>query len=122
MIHRYAQDNLLDAAEALVLRHRQASKSLLQRHLQIGYATALMLMEGLEQRGVVTPPNPHGHRILARLESSLSRHSGTERTARSLCDLALTFFECREEGFEPHSMATALCLDVTLPPKNVLHG
>lgn len=112
MTNHPTQDELLDTADALVRRHRQATKSLLQRKLKIGYAHALVLMNALQLRGAVSSPNRHGHRIVTHLESSLPRHSETERAARSLCDLALTFLECREEGFEPHSLATSLCLDV----------
>lgn len=103
---------LLDAAQALITNNRVASKSLLQRRLKIGFAQAVALMEQLQQRGVVTAPNPDNYRILARMDSSSPRHSEMDRTVRSLRDLALTFLECREEGFEPHSLATALCLDV----------
>jgi hypothetical protein len=105
-------DELLDAAELLVQRHRRATISLLQRHLKVGYARGVCLMDGLEQRGLVSSPNPNGHRIVTCCDYSLPRHSETERAARSLCDLALTFVECREENIEPHSLATSLCLDV----------
>lgn len=112
MIDSSTYDELLDAAQAIVVDNRQATKSLLQRRLKVGQATALIIMELLQQRGIVTPPNPEGYRIVTRIDDSLPRHSETERTAASLRDLALTFVECREEGFDPHSLVTSLCLDV----------
>lgn len=111
MIYSLADDELLEAAQRLVVENRLATKSLLQRRLKIGYSRALTLIEQLQQRGAVTQPNPNGHRIVTRMETSLPCHSEAERSARSLRDLALTFLECREEAFDPHSLVTSLCLD-----------
>ncbi len=50
-----ACDDKYDAAVALVARLGQASASLLQRHLHIGYNRAARLIEALEREGVVGP-------------------------------------------------------------------
>lgn len=55
-------DPLYEPARALVLEHRRASISLVQRYLQIGYNRAARLMEALEQRGVVSPMGTDGSR------------------------------------------------------------
>jgi len=49
------KDPLYEEARSLVIRSRKASASLLQRHLQIGYARAARLLDILEARGVIGP-------------------------------------------------------------------
>lgn len=46
----------LDAAQ-LVIESRKASASLLQRRLRVGYARAARLLDMLEERGIVSPPD-----------------------------------------------------------------
>jgi S-DNA-T family DNA segregation ATPase FtsK/SpoIIIE len=48
-------DDKYDAAVALVARLGQASASLMQRHLRIGYNRAARLIEAMEREGVVGP-------------------------------------------------------------------
>ena len=48
-------DELLDEALKVVLRTRQASASLLQRRLRVGYTRAARLLDLMEQEGVVGP-------------------------------------------------------------------
>jgi len=48
-------DELFDDALKIVLRTRQASASLLQRRLRIGYTRAARLLDLMEQKGVVGP-------------------------------------------------------------------
>ena len=48
-------DVMLDAAIEVVVETQQASTTLLQRKLRLGYARAARIMDELEQRGVVGP-------------------------------------------------------------------
>lgn len=50
------QETLLPKAMELVRHHKRASASLLQRRLRIGYSKASQLIDLLEQKGVVGPP------------------------------------------------------------------
>lgn len=49
------EDELLPAAVDVVLKTGQASVSMLQRRLVLGYSRAVRLMEQLEERGIVGP-------------------------------------------------------------------
>ncbi len=51
------QDELLPKAIDLVRQHDRASASLLQRRMRIGYSKAAQLLDLLEQRGIVGPPD-----------------------------------------------------------------
>ena len=53
-----AQDDLLEEARKLALRHHHISPSTIQRRLQIGYTKALQLIDQLEEEGVVEPGEP----------------------------------------------------------------
>jgi S-DNA-T family DNA segregation ATPase FtsK/SpoIIIE len=53
---------LYDQAVSLVLRHKKASTSYIQRRLQIGYNRAASIMERMEKEGVVGPANHAGKR------------------------------------------------------------
>jgi S-DNA-T family DNA segregation ATPase FtsK/SpoIIIE len=55
-------DPLYDEAVAVVLKHRRASISLVQRHLRIGYNRAARLLETMERAGVVSPMQSNGNR------------------------------------------------------------
>jgi S-DNA-T family DNA segregation ATPase FtsK/SpoIIIE len=48
---------LYDQAVSIVLRHKKASTSYIQRRLQIGYNRAASIMERMEKEGVVGPAN-----------------------------------------------------------------
>jgi S-DNA-T family DNA segregation ATPase FtsK/SpoIIIE len=54
--------DLYDQALSIVLRHKKASTSYIQRRLQIGYNRAASLMERMEKEGVVGPANHAGKR------------------------------------------------------------
>jgi S-DNA-T family DNA segregation ATPase FtsK/SpoIIIE len=64
LLHRQAtlgdQDEILEQAIALVKERNQASASLLQRGLRIGYPRAARLMDELEELGVVGRPQAGG--------------------------------------------------------------
>ena len=52
----------LAEARRLVLEHRRASISLVQRYMRIGYNAAARLMEELEKEGTVSPMDTTGVR------------------------------------------------------------
>ncbi len=59
-------DPMYDQAVEVVLKHRRASISLVQRHLRIGYNRAARLLEQMEQSGLVSTMQSNGNReILA---------------------------------------------------------
>jgi len=60
-------DPLYDQAVAVVLKHKRASISLVQRHLRIGYNRAARLLEQMEKSGLVSAMATNGNRdILVR--------------------------------------------------------
>ena len=48
-------DELIDAATDVIVETGQASVSMLQRRLKLGYARAARLVDQLEERGIVGP-------------------------------------------------------------------
>ncbi|WIT10828.1 DNA translocase FtsK 4TM domain-containing protein [Paucibacter sediminis] len=57
-------DPMYDQAVAVVLQHRRASISLVQRHLRIGYNRAARLLEQMEKSGLVSSMATNGNRDL----------------------------------------------------------
>jgi len=57
-------DPMYDQAVAIVLQHRRASISLVQRHLRIGYNRAARLLEQMEKSGLVSSMSASGNRDL----------------------------------------------------------
>jgi S-DNA-T family DNA segregation ATPase FtsK/SpoIIIE len=55
-------DPMYDQACEVVLKHRRASISLVQRHLRIGYNRAARLLEQMEQAGMVSSMQSNGNR------------------------------------------------------------
>ena len=55
-------DPMYDQAVQIVLQHRRASISLVQRHLRIGYNRAARLLEQMEKSGVVSGMATNGNR------------------------------------------------------------
>ena len=55
-------DAMYDQAVAIVLQHKRASISLVQRHLRIGYNRAARLLEQMEQAGLVSAMGHAGNR------------------------------------------------------------
>ncbi|MFO1220304.1 MAG: DNA translocase FtsK 4TM domain-containing protein [Burkholderiaceae bacterium] len=55
-------DPMYDQAVAIVLQHRRASISLVQRHLRIGYNRAARLLEQMENAGLVSAMASNGNR------------------------------------------------------------
>jgi S-DNA-T family DNA segregation ATPase FtsK/SpoIIIE len=58
------QDPMYDNAVAVVLQHKKASISLVQRHLRIGYNRAARLLEQMEKSGLVSSMATNGNREL----------------------------------------------------------
>jgi S-DNA-T family DNA segregation ATPase FtsK/SpoIIIE len=57
-------DPMYDQAVAIVLQHKRASISLVQRHLRIGYNRAARLLEQMERSGLVSAMGNNGNRDL----------------------------------------------------------
>jgi S-DNA-T family DNA segregation ATPase FtsK/SpoIIIE len=55
-------DAMYDQAVAVVLQHKRASISLVQRHLRIGYNRAARLLEQMEKSGLVSSMSTNGNR------------------------------------------------------------
>ncbi len=55
-------EDLLKQAIAIVLKDRRVSTSYIQRRLRIGYNRAASLIEEMEERGIISAPNPQGRR------------------------------------------------------------
>ena len=55
-------DPMYDNAVAIVLQHKRASISLVQRHLRIGYNRAARLLEQMEKSGLVSSMGTNGNR------------------------------------------------------------
>jgi len=55
-------DAMYDQAVAIVLQHKRASISLVQRHLRIGYNRAARLLEQMEKSGLVSAMATNGNR------------------------------------------------------------
>jgi S-DNA-T family DNA segregation ATPase FtsK/SpoIIIE len=56
------KDPMYDQAVEVVLKHRKASISLVQRHLKIGYNRAARLLEDMEKAGMVSAMSGAGQR------------------------------------------------------------
>ena len=73
-----ADDDLYEEAMRLVVLHQQASTSMLQRRLKVGYSRAARLLDLLEERGVVGPPDgAKGREVL------VTEHDLGERRSRA---------------------------------------
>ena len=69
-------DAMYDQAVAIVLQHRRASISLVQRHLRIGYNRAARLLEQMERSGIVSPMTSNGNRDILVPASAKGRGEG----------------------------------------------
>lgn len=72
-------DELLDAAVEIIRQTRRASTSSLQRRLRIGYTRAARLMDVLEEKGIIGPPQGSDPReILIDLDGEIPENEGME--------------------------------------------
>ncbi len=55
-------DELFDEAKKIILTEKRTSISYLQRRLQIGYNRAANIIEQMERKGILSPPNAKGQR------------------------------------------------------------
>lgn len=55
MEHENSIENLYTEAEKLVIREHKSSAGFLQRKLKIGYAMSALLIDMLEEKGIVGP-------------------------------------------------------------------
>ena len=56
------EDDLYNQAVAIVRADKKASTSYIQRKLRLGYNRAAILIERMEDEGIVTPPDRVGRR------------------------------------------------------------
>jgi len=57
-----SKDKLYIKAKSIVIRDKNCSTSYLQRKLEVGYNRAGVIMEQLEQNGIVSSPDKDGIR------------------------------------------------------------
>ena len=55
-------DELFEEAKNIILKEKRTSISYLQRRLQIGYNRAANIIEQMERKGILSPPNAKGQR------------------------------------------------------------
>ena len=73
-----SEDELYEEAMRLVVLHQQASTSMLQRRLKVGYSRAARLLDLLEERGIVGPSEgAKGREVLVTEHELEERRSGT---------------------------------------------
>ena len=73
------EDPMLDEAIKVVVEQGQASTSLLQRKLKLGYARAARIVDEMEQRGVVGPyEGSKPRKVLITREQLMEREAGEE--------------------------------------------
>jgi S-DNA-T family DNA segregation ATPase FtsK/SpoIIIE len=77
-------DDLLEQAIEVIRQTKRASTSSLQRRLRIGYTRAARIMDLLEERGMIGPPDGAGPReILIDLDGEIPSNSGGEENGNS---------------------------------------
>ncbi|MCK4565622.1 MAG: DNA translocase FtsK, partial [Verrucomicrobia bacterium] len=75
-------DEILEQAIEVIRQTKRASTSSLQRRLRIGYTRAARLMDLLEERGMIGPPDGAGPReILIDLDGEIPQNPGVENDA-----------------------------------------
>ena len=64
IIRGSGEDTLFNQAVSIVTKDNRVSISYVQRKLQIGYNRAARIIEEMEEKGIVSPPNNQGKREL----------------------------------------------------------
>lgn len=73
------EDPMLDEAIRVVVENGQASTSLLQRKLKLGYARAARIVDMMEERGVVGPyEGSKPRKVLITMDQLMEREAGSE--------------------------------------------
>ena len=76
------EDELLEAAKEVIRQTKRASTSSLQRRLRIGYNRAARLMDQLEEKGIIGPPQGSDPReILIDLDGEIPQNPGVAEGA-----------------------------------------
>jgi S-DNA-T family DNA segregation ATPase FtsK/SpoIIIE len=77
-------DDIVEQAMEVIRQTKRASTSSLQRRLRIGYTRAARVMDLLEERGVIGPPDGAGPReILIDLDGEIPQNTGVENDGAS---------------------------------------
>ena len=92
-----AGDEMLPAAVDVILETGQASVSMLQRRLKLGYARAARIVDEMEERGIVGPFKGSKPREILVTKEQWQAMQGGESPQMTFQDLAE---EPEEEGFE----------------------
>ncbi len=72
-------EEIIGQALEVIRQTKRASTSSLQRRLRIGYTRAARIMDLLEERGIIGPPDGAGPReILVDLDGEIPKHSGED--------------------------------------------
>jgi S-DNA-T family DNA segregation ATPase FtsK/SpoIIIE len=75
-------DEILEQAMEVIRQTKRASTSSLQRRLRIGYTRAARVMDLLEERGIIGPPDGAGPReILIDLDGEIPQNTGVDDAA-----------------------------------------
>ncbi len=79
-----SDDSLIEEAMRIVVLHQQASTSMLQRRLKVGYSRAARLLDILEERGVVGPSEgAKGREVLVTEQELADRADRADRLHES---------------------------------------
>ena len=72
-------EEIIEQALEVIRQTKRASTSSLQRRLRIGYTRAARIMDLLEERGIIGPPDGAGPReILVDLDGEIPKHPGED--------------------------------------------
>ena len=106
VVSEQSEDELYDEAVQIILRSKQASTSLLQRRLKVGYSRAARLLDDMEARGLIGPADGNKPRkilVPVPTDNSLGMEEELEADEKNRLAAFLTFLLCggllRADGF-----------------------